>query len=199
MHTAPRFPPLQLALPDWVAGLVPAPEAPLGDDAAMALAVTLARANIAHDGGPFGAVVVDLTSRRLLAPGVNLVVAGRWSGAHAEMVACAVAQQACGTHDLGTVSTRGCALFTSVEPCAMCLGAVPWAGLRQVVYAATEHDARAAGFDEGAKPAQWPERLAERGIAVHHAAAHADAAAQVLRDYAAGGGPIYNAASSATH
>ena len=122
----------------------------------MRLAVSLARENVRRGtGGPFGAAVFEARTGRLVAAGVSLVVPARWSGAHAEIVALALAQRALGTHDLGGPGMAPHELVTSVEPCAMCLGAVAWSGVRRLVCGAREAEARAIGFDEGPKPGRW--------------------------------------------
>ena len=73
----------------------------------------------------------------------------------------------------------------------MCLGAIPWSGVRRVVCGARDADARAVGFDEGDKPTDWVAGLMRRGIDVQRDVCRA-AATQVLRDYVAGGGVFYN-------
>ena len=85
---------------------------------------------------------------------------------HAEVVALAVAQRKLGTYDLGAESMTPLELVASTEPCGMCLGAIPWSGVRHVATAARDEDARAIGFDEGAKPEDWTEALNSRGIKV---------------------------------
>jgi len=156
----------------------------------MAAVITLAEENVRRSGGgPFGAAVFDRASGRCVAVGVNLVVASHCSHAHAEMLAIARAQQARRTHDLATVGRFD--LFTSVEPCAMCLGAVVWSGITRLVCGATGADAEAAGFDEGPKPADWRTALTRRGIRVRRLLLRAHAR-QVLRAYADAGGLIYN-------
>jgi len=154
------------------------------------LAINLARENVERrTGGPFGAAVFEIASGRPIAVGVNRVEAGRCSSAHAEIVALSLAQAAARTHDLATVP-GGCELVTSVEPCAMCLGAIPWSGVRAVVCGATDADARAIGFDEGAKPADWRGELTRRGIEVATGLRAAESAA-ALRSYLEAGGSIY--------
>lgn len=181
----------QLRLPAWVAEVATATHYPTDHDR-MRLAIALARRNVeAGDGGPFGAAVFDEADGRLIAPGVNLVLSRMASIAHAEIVALTIAQQVTGDFDLGADSSRRRTLVTSVEPCAMCLGALTWTGIARVVCGAREEDARAVGFDEGAKPADWTRTLEERGMTVTRDLLREEAAA-VLRDYAAGGGPIYN-------
>ena len=74
----------------------------------------------------------------------------------------------------------------------MCLGAIPWSGVRGLVCGARDADARGIGFDEGAKPTDWVEALESRGIRVRQDVCR-DEAVAVLREYAENGGPIYNA------
>ena len=73
----------------------------------------------------------------------------------------------------------------------MCLGAVPWSGVRSLVCGARDEDARSIGFDEGDKPGDWVASLSGRGIRVQRDVCRA-AAAGVLRDYIASGGKLYN-------
>jgi tRNA(Arg) A34 adenosine deaminase TadA len=73
----------------------------------------------------------------------------------------------------------------------MCLGALPWSGVARVVCGARDADARAVGFDEGDKPADWVEALQARGIEVL-VDVEREAAAALLRDYVARGGLVYN-------
>jgi tRNA(Arg) A34 adenosine deaminase TadA len=187
-----RYPSVIVSVPDWACDLVDAaPGALRTPEERMRLAISLARENVAHGGGPFGAVVVESESGRVVAPGMNLVVPLGCSAAHAEMVAIAIAQQAAGTFDLGATGLPAMQLVTSTEPCAMCLGAIPWSGIGSLVCGATGDDAEQAGFDEGAKPDRWPETLEARGIHVTCGVCREEAAA-VLRDYVSGGGLLYN-------
>jgi tRNA(Arg) A34 adenosine deaminase TadA len=161
-------------------------------EARMRLAVELSRRNVEEGtGGPFGAAVFAADTGNLVAVGVNLVEPSRCSLAHAEMMALALAQQTVGHYDL---SGGGAAheLVTSTEPCAMCLGAIPWSGVRRVICGARGHDAGAIGFDEGAKPADWIGALRRRGIEVMRDVLR-DEARAVLRQYVDGGGTVYNA------
>lgn len=182
---------IRLQLPNWVDDLIPDPQRlfPTVEER-MELAIALARRNIASGGGPFGAAVFDLETGRLIAPGVNLVMPGRCSSAHAEIVALSLAQQRLGLHQLGLEGGRF-ELVSSTEPCAMCLGAVPWSGVVRLVCGARDEDARAVGFDEGDKPADWPNLLRRRGIEVLRDVLRLDAAA-VLRAYVEQGGELYN-------
>jgi tRNA(Arg) A34 adenosine deaminase TadA len=73
----------------------------------------------------------------------------------------------------------------------MCFGAVPWSGVSSLVWGASKEDAEAAGFDEGDKPAAWPETLERRGIRTLGGVLREEAAA-VLIQYARGDGDIYH-------
>ena len=93
----------------------------------MRLVIELSRLNVDHGtGGPFGAGIFDLSTDRLIAPGVNLVATTNLSAAHAEMVAIMIAQQVVGYFDLGGEGLPTYELVASTEPCAMCFGAIPW-------------------------------------------------------------------------
>ena len=183
---------ITIAFPDWLdAFLTERPARYANDGERMRLALDLARENVAAgSGGPFGAALFDAGDGKLLAVGVNLVVRAHCSIAHAEMVALAAAQQALGSDDLGSILPGGCLLACSAEPCAMCLGALGWAGISRLICAARDSDVRAIGFDEGDKPEHWPTLLARRKISVTRDLMRTDAI-EILRDYAAGGGTIY--------
>lgn len=127
-----------------------------GDTAWLAHAVSLAEANVADGGGPFGAAVVR--DGELLASGTNQVTPTLDPTAHAEVVAI---RAAC--LRVGDFRLPGCVLVSSCEPCPLCLSAALWARVDRVVYAADRHDAAAAGFDDRAfydlfeRPrATWP-------------------------------------------
>lgn len=187
-----QYPRLVVSLPDWVpARMAEAPASLPTLEDRMRLAISLARENVSHGGGPFGAIVVEADSGRVVAPGVNLVVPLNSSLAHAEMVALAIAQQVAGTYDLGAPGLPALQLVTSTEPCAMCLGAIPWSGIKSLVSGACGDDAERIGFDEGDKPAEWREALMARGIAVECDVCGPEAAA-VLAEYGLRGGLIYN-------
>lgn len=182
---------LTIELPVWLAAFAQT-YVPSGD-IAQRTAFVIAAAQRAVDersGGPFAAAVFEQESGALVALGVNLVTTQRLSLLHAEMVALALAQRKLGTYDLGAAALPRHELVTSTEPCAMCLGAIPWSGVTRVVTAARDEDARRIGFDEGAKPVRWAASLQQRGIAVVTDVQRA-AARAVLEDYAASGGRIY--------
>lgn len=181
----------ELALPDWAEPFLAAWGGPLGEEVGrMRLAIALAEENVRREtGGPFGAIVVEEGSGRLLGAGVNRVTALGLSLAHAEMLALSLAQRERGDWNLGV---RGAVqLVTSCEPCAMCFGAVPWSGVGSVVWGARTEDAEAAGFDEGDKPPNWIETLEARGIRTRRDVLRAEAVA-VLARYAGGNGAIYH-------
>ncbi|ABA87919.1 cytosine/adenosine deaminase [Syntrophotalea carbinolica DSM 2380] len=185
-------PAIHLPMPAWLSEVLPPPEQLFETpESRMRLAIELAEHNIRHgSGGPFGAAVFDLDSGRLIAPGVNLVTSTCCSVAHAELVALMLAQKYVGSFSLADAG-RNAELTSSTEPCAMCLGALPWAGLKQLACGARETDARAVGFDEGDKPPQWPGLLEKRGIRVLRDICRPQAVA-VLQQYRRMGGEIYN-------
>ncbi|GAA4980486.1 nucleoside deaminase [Kineococcus glutinatus] len=124
------------------AGLPGAGGAGFAADAAhLARAVELATANVAAGGGPFGAVV--LLGGAEVGAGQNRVTRDNDPTAHAEVVAIRAACAA-----LGTFSLAGATLYSSCEPCPMCLTASLWARVARVVYAADRHDAARGGFDD---------------------------------------------------
>ena len=188
------FPRATVSLPRWVEELVSDPglEYPTEEDR-MRLVIELSRLNVDHGtGGPFGAGIFDLSTNRLVAPGVNLVSTTNLSAAHAEMVAIMIAQRVVGHFDLGGKGLPPYELVASTEPCAMCFGATPWSGVRRLACGAREEDARGIGFDEGPKTSDWVASLEQRGISVVRDVCR-DKAAAVLRYYAENGGMIYNA------
>jgi tRNA(Arg) A34 adenosine deaminase TadA len=158
----------------------------------MKFAVNLSRQNIEHGtGGPFGAAVFDMDSGRLIAAGVNMVTTAGISIAHAEIIALTQAQTILGNFDLSGQGMPRCELVTTTTPCAMCLGAIPWSGIRMLVCGARDEDARGVGFDEGAKRQDWVRELEIRGIEVICDVLR-DEAVTVLNDYVKNGGIVYN-------
>ncbi len=183
----------ELHLPDWLQAELDGPSHAFDDaEARMRFAIHLSALSASQDdGGPFGAAVFDMDSNELVSVGANGVVASQCSLMHAEIVAVVVAQRRVGRYDLAAAGGRY-ELVSSTEPCAMCLGALPWSGVRRLVCGARDEDARRIGFDEGAKPDDWPAELARRSIDVERDVCRSDAAL-VLERYARGGGHIYNA------
>ena len=186
---------VSFVLPRWATSPLEGLGPLLDVEARMALVLQLAAATVTNSvGGPFAAALFTLGDGRVIAAGVNLVLATRAPVAHAEIVAIALAGSRLGTHDLAQAGPIE--LVTSCEPCAMCMGALPWAGVSRVVCGARDEDARAVGFDEGDKHPDWPDRLRARGIEVVRDVGREEAA-EILRRYADGGGVIYNGMSVA--
>jgi len=179
-------------LPDWVTDYQQQYQASPSLQTQMAFVIEASRLNVAYQtGGPFAAGVFEIDSGRLIALGVNLVTTHNLSILHAEIVAITLAQQIRGTYDLGQSELPALSLVTSCQPCAMCFGAIPWSGVRQVVSGASEEDARRIGFDEGPHHPDWAGALSERGIDVI-TKVECESAVSVLSDYIEAGGPIYN-------
>jgi tRNA(Arg) A34 adenosine deaminase TadA len=183
---------LSFQLPDWMFNELDLTSVRRSDDARMALAVEIAERNVAHGGGPFGAVVFDAVGGLPVGLGCNLVVAQGCSLLHAEIVALALAQAQVGTFTLGHGAYE---LVASSEPCVQCLGAVHWSGVRRLVCGAPMAAAQAAGFDEGPRAVDWTEQLELRGIQVE-LNVMAASAARVLQRYQSQGGLLYNARPS---
>lgn len=108
----------------------------------MQMAIDLSEYNVAQaQGGPFGAVIVK--DGMVVARSANRVVPTNDPTAHAEV---SVIRLAC--QELGTFDLEGCEIYTSCEPCPMCLGAIYWARISKVYYANTKKDAADIGFDD---------------------------------------------------
>ena len=111
------------------------------NEAFMRKAIELSIENVKNGGGPFGAVIVH--GDEIIATGVNRVTANNDPTAHAEVSAIRAACE-----KLGTFNLEGCEIYTSCEPCPMCLGAIYWAHLDKMYYGNTKHDAAEIGFDD---------------------------------------------------
>lgn len=121
-------------------------------------AVELARSTMRQGfGGPFGALVVK--DGVVIAEGFNQVTSANDPTAHAEITAIREACRRLETFDLG-----GCVLYSSCEPCPMCLAAIYWARLDRLVYASTRDDAAAIGFDDSLIYEQIARPVAERSL-----------------------------------
>lgn len=184
---------LTLTLPPWVRDLPPLDALPHLTDR-MELVLDLAMRNVERGtGGPFAAAVFERESGQLISVGVNRVVPENSSLAHAEVLAIGLAQASIGTYDLGGPGQPRLQLVSSSQMCAMCLGAVVWSGVAQVVYSTTSGDVIATvGFDEGPTPPDYSHQLSHRGISVV-AGVMRDRGLEVLRGYVASGGVVYNA------
>ncbi|NQT04112.1 MAG: nucleoside deaminase [Planctomycetes bacterium] len=184
---------LVLALPEWVGPfLEKAPSVFENIEDRMRLTIELSRLNVKNEtGGPFGAGIFERDGGRLIAVGVNVVLDTNCSLAHAEMVCIGLAQQKLKTFDLGAEGMPACELASSTEPCAMCLGAIPWSGVRRLICGARGRDACKIGFDEGVKVPDWIDTLESRGITVLRDVLRKEAR-EVLIRYKESGGLIYN-------
>lgn len=125
----------------------------------MREAIRLADESVEHGGGPFGAVIVK--DGRVVAGASNRVTLDNDPTAHAEVSAI---RQAC--RKLGTFELKGCVIYTSCEPCPMCLGAIYWAGIDRIYYANTRDDAAAADFADGFIYEELDKPLAERSLPI---------------------------------
>jgi tRNA(Arg) A34 adenosine deaminase TadA len=172
-----------IQLPAWLEQL-PLPAAPASDEACMAMAIAFARENVARGGGgPFGAVIRSEPGGRIVSAGVNLAPTTGNPVLHAEMVAISLAGSA-------LAGEGGVTLFTSCEPCIMCLGASHWAEIRRIVCAAHREDAEAVGFNEGAGCAELRAEMEGRGVLYERGLMRAEAA-EVMQNYIRRGGVIY--------
>jgi guanine deaminase len=130
------------------------------DNPFMARAIQLALENVrSGSGGPFGAVIVTEKDGSVVAEAANRVTATNDPTAHAEVLAI---RQAC--QKLGLFELRGCHLYTSCEPCPMCLGAIYWARIDKVYFGSLAADAAKAGFDDSAIYAEMAQSHAQREI-----------------------------------
>jgi len=185
---------LHLTLPDWAAahlatlpGQFPDPEA------RMALILDLARRNFEQDtGGPFAAGVFERDGGRLVAIGVNRVVASGCSSAHAEVMALGLAQKRLGSYDLGGPGLPDHELVVNWRPCAMCYGALLWSGVRQLTIPGSGPELEElTGFDEGPVHPEWREQLARRGIATRDQVLRAEAV-ELFRHFQRSARVVYN-------
>jgi len=182
---------IQIDLPDWLERYAQTYQPTTEPDAQMAFVIEASQKNIeAQTGGPFAAAIFESASGQLVSLGVNVVTTQNLSILHAEMVAISLAQQKLGTFDLSSAPTPY-SLVSSTEPCAMCLGAIPWSGVQSLFSGASAADAEAIGFDEGAKPSNWVSTLETRGIQVTTCCQKSHAR-DVLDAYAKQSGYIYN-------
>jgi len=124
----------------------------------MRTALALARENLeARHGGPFGCVIVK--EGEIIASGYNEVLTSNDPTSHAEIVAI---RRAC--EKLGTYQLEGCEIYSSCEPCPMCLGAIYWSRPDKFYYAASRQDATTAGFDDAVIYKELNLPLSDRSI-----------------------------------
>ncbi len=186
------LPEVHITYPDWVSSAVDWDRRYDSVEDRMRLAIALSRENVLREtGGPFGAAVFESDTGALAAVGMNLVVGRHNSVLHAEMVAIMMAEGRLGSYTLGAASLPRHEIVTSCDPCAMCLGALLWSGVKRLVCGATRQDARLLAFDEGPVFPESYQYLRNRGIEVVQGVLREEAQA-VLQLYRDRGGLIYN-------
>lgn len=157
------------------------------DEDRMAVAVEISARNVKHQtGGPFGTAIYEhdkVTGKtRLLAVGCNRVVPLHNSTLHGEVTAIQFAEARLMKHSLASTSRCSYILCTSCEPCCMCLGAVLWSGVSEMVCAATKDDAEAIGFNEGPVFPESYRALEETGMIIKRQVLQAEGSF-VLKEY----------------
>jgi tRNA(Arg) A34 adenosine deaminase TadA len=190
--TPNALPVVHIEYPDWVAETVDFSTPLQTDEEKMRLAIRIARLNVERGtGGPFGAAIFERPTGKLVAVGMNSVVRLDNCTLHGEMVAFMMAQRVVKSFTLNAPHLPPHELFTSCEPCAMCLGATLWSGVRRVVYGAGREDATMLNFEEGPVfPASY-KYLEDRGIEIVRDLLRGEARA-VLELYRSMRGKIYN-------
>ncbi len=179
--------------PDWVRQTVDWERIYPTDEERMRLAIAVSHENVERDtGGPFGAAIFEAGTGRLVAVGMNSVVRLNNCTLHGEMVAFMMAQLRLGSFTLAAPGLPTHELFTSCEPCAMCLGASLWAGVKRIVYGAGREDALRLDFEEGPVFPSSYKYLEDRGITIVRDVLRPEARA-VLERYRTRSGKIYNA------
>jgi tRNA(Arg) A34 adenosine deaminase TadA len=185
----------ELDLPAWALGALNdlpthLPTVP----ARMAAVIEFVRRNVREDtGGPFASGIFERDSGRLVVIGVNRVVENRCSSAHAEVMAFSLAQRILGTWDLGAPGLPAHQMVNNWRPCAMCLGATAWSGVRSLVVAGDGPELEAiTGVDEGPAHPDWRRELERRGIDVIQDVLR-DEALAAFHEFAASRSEVYNA------
>jgi tRNA(Arg) A34 adenosine deaminase TadA len=188
-----ELPRLTIEYPSWVNDVVDWNKPLESDEERMRLAIRLSSENVQRTtGGPFGAVITERDSGRVVGVGMNSVVRYNNCTLHGEMVAFMMAQQRVKSFTLAAPGMPAHELTTSCEPCAMCLGAALWSGVKRIVMGASREDATKLNFEEGPVFPQSYTYLEDRGIQIARNVLREDARA-VLEQYRAAGGKIYNA------
>src|SRR5687767_4371497 len=192
-HLPPMVPDVvQIDYPDWVREAIAWDAVYRSDEERIRLAIAVSRENVERDtGGPFGAAIFESDSGRLVAVGMNSVVRLNNCTLHGEIVAFMMAQVRLRSFTLNAPHLPAHELVTSCEPCAMCLGATLWSGVRRVVFGAGREDASRLRFDEGPVFPESYRYLEARGITIVRKVLREEAVA-VLERYRAKNGMIYN-------
>lgn len=183
---------IHIDLPDWAHDFADRDRRYTTDEEKMRVAVALSRENVVRGtGGPFGAAIFDAGTGALVSIGMNSVVRLNNCTLHGEMVAIMMAQAQLGCFTLRTPDGPVYELVTSCEPCAMCLGATLWSGVRRLVCGASREDAKRLDFEEGPVFPESHAYLEARGIQIVHGVLR-DEANAVLELYKSSQGIIYN-------
>ena len=185
-------PVVHVEYPEWVDEVVDWQRTYESDHDRMRLAIEVSRVNVERGtGGPFGAAIFESATGRLVSVGMNSVVRLNNCTLHGEMVAFMMAQQRTASFTLKSAALAAHELYTSCEPCAMCLGATLWSGVHRVVYGAAREDASLLNFEEGPVFPESYQYLEERGIEIVRNVLREEARA-VLEMYRKSNGKIYN-------
>lgn len=186
------WPVIHVEYPEWVKEHVDWSRSYVKDEDKMGLAIEMSRLNVVNQtGGPFGAAIFEAGTGALLSVGMNSVVRLNNCTLHGEMVAFMTAQARERSFTLRRKDGPATELFTSCDPCAMCLGATLWSGVTRMVCAADREDAFRLNFEEGPVFPQSLDYLRARGIAVETGYMRPQANA-VLELYRKSKGVIYN-------
>jgi tRNA(Arg) A34 adenosine deaminase TadA len=186
------LPDVSITLPDWMRGYLGGYGRFETDEERMRLAIGLSRENVRQGtGGPFGAAIFESATGILVGAGVNSVLRLKNCTLHGEMVAFMTAQANLRSFTLGGAGMAAHELFSSCDPCAMCLGATLWSGVKRLVCAAGREDATRLRFEEGPVFPDSYAYLEAHGVTITRNFLREEARA-VLELYRSGGGKIYN-------
>ncbi len=180
---------IEIEIPDWLEKFNKTSKIFETDKEKMEFVINIVKKNIENGGGPFGAAIFNIKTGKIVSCGANLVLQNNLSVLHAEIVAIITAQNRFKNYSLSKIGRFE--LFSSSEPCAMCLGAILWSGLNRVVWGAPSEVAREIGFDEGPVFESSWEYLKKRGIKIEGGLLK-DEAANTLRYYQKLNKVVYN-------
>jgi tRNA(Arg) A34 adenosine deaminase TadA len=192
MADGSNHPVIHIEYPDWVDSVVDWDRGYESDEDRMRLAIRVARTNVEREtGGPFGAAIFERATGRVVSVGMNSVVRHHNCVLHGETVAFMMAQKRVSSFTLKAPHLPSHEMFSSCEPCAMCLGATLWSGVERLVCGAARDDASRLDFEEGPVFPESYKYLEDRGIEIVRNVLR-DEAKSVLELYRATGGRVYN-------
>ena len=180
---------IEIEIPDWLEKFNKSNRAFESDKEKMEFVINIVKMNIKNGGGPFGAAIFDIKTGKIVSCGANLVLQNNLSVLHAEIVTIIIAQNRFKNYSLSKIGSFE--LFSSSEPCAMCLGAILWSGLKRVVWGASSKVAREIGFDEGPVFESSWEYLKNKGIKIKSNLLEKEIE-DILKKYSSKHGVIYN-------